>query len=70
MIETKKTPESDKVARTLFEEFCEDCEWGEEGCMQSVGVRCPVFDAVIAIVPDNPFVTHITEKFIRCSKGE
>jgi hypothetical protein len=52
-MEIKKVPESQEVVKVLFEQFCEDCEWGEEGCIRISGgleVRCPVFDAVMTIV--------------------
>jgi len=67
-----KIPHPNQVVKLLFEHFCEDCESGEEGCIQIVssneGFRCPVFDAVMAIDPDNPFVRRSLGKFMPCDK--
>ncbi len=68
--ETKQSelPQPDEVAKVLFKHFCESCELGEEGCVQQSGLRCPAFDAVQVLCPDNPFVLRILGKYMQCPK--
>ena len=57
--------------KVLSKSFCADCESVETGCIyvaEGRGTICPVFDAVRAACPDNPFVIRIAGKFMLCSK--
>ncbi len=56
----------DLVIKVLFENFCESCELGEEGCIDGSKVLCPVFRCVQDLCPLNPFVIRIMGRHMRC----
>ena len=68
MVAESGLPQANEVVKVLFRHLCECCELGEKGCIQPHRVRCPAFDAVMAVCPDNPFVLRVMGRLIRCPK--
>ena len=63
----KIQPKADQIVKVLFENFCECCELGEEGCIQAeTKTPCSVFWTIQFLCPDKPFVNRIMGRYMTC----